>query len=120
MASSLTEWLFYSLETGDTFIRPYDDACLMPMGKSTVDRIKYLGVRDPILGDDDLEVIGTDTNYIPRFLQPVHVPRGRKRRVAHLSLHQSERELDESDVNEQLAEDFLDSYFADADEIAEQ
>jgi len=114
VAANPKEWMFCSLETGDTFIRPYDDAYVMPISKSIVDRVKYLGVKDPILGDVDIEVIGTDTNYIPRFIQPMHTVRGRPRRQVNINIQQNESELEENDVNEQLAENFLDSYFADA------
>ena len=108
------EWVFYSLETGKTFVRPFDDAYLMPMTKSIVDRIAYLGVQDPIIGDTDLAIIGTDTSYVPKYLQPAHVRRGRPKLI-HTTLTQKEDISELNDATDNLAEEFLESYFGSDD-----
>lgn len=117
-AANPREWLFYSLESGDTFIRPYDDAYLMPMGKAIIDRIKYLSIRDPINGDADLDIIGTDTSYIPKFLQPVHQPRGRPKRQVQYNFH-CDTALEMNEDNETLADKFLEEYFNEPNKQAE-
>ena len=108
------EWVCYSLETGKTFVRPFDDAYLLPMTKSIVDRIAYLGVQDPIIGDTDLAIIGTDTSYVPKYLQPAHVRRGRPRRV-HTMIKPEVDIMEVNDATDHLAEEFLESYFSSDD-----
>lgn len=106
-ANNLNEWVFLSLESGKTFVRAYDDAYIMPMTRSIVDRISYLGVQDPILGDVELNVIGTDTSYIPRFLQPVHKIKGRPKRTNVIL------DANVNEAAENAADNFLKSYFND-------
>ena len=73
------EWLFYSLESGDTFVRNYDEAYLMTMSKSIVDRLNTLAARDPISGDPEINLQPTDVAYVPTFYQPPLPVRGRPR-----------------------------------------
>lgn len=100
------EWEFYSLETGKLFRRPYDEAYLMPMSQSIVDRLNYLATKDSISKDEELNIAGTDTNYIPRFIQPQFIRRGRPPRVRHVHFQEGM-----NDADEQLADNFLYDYF---------
>ena len=48
---NLNEWHFYSLDTGETFIRHYNDAYPLPISSQVVDRINYLASKDPVVAD---------------------------------------------------------------------
>ena len=113
------DWMFYSLETGEVFIRNFKKAYKMPWSYEARMRMRYLASQDPVRRDATILLNPTPSVPVLRYEMPKRRPRRSKQRTEHVpSLTEAEVAAESPDpivsnalnpVIQDLASSFLDS-----------
>jgi hypothetical protein len=87
--SDNNDWLFYSLETGNLFVRDYKLARKIPWTLESRQRMKYLAYIDPVERDDEVNIEATEVVPVHRYQMPKKVRKIAKRRRVQMETEES-------------------------------
>ena len=98
-----TDWKFFSLETGMTFIRDYRYAYVMPWSYEARMRMRYLATLMPVNSDQSLLLAATPKEPVLRYEMPRVTRRGRRRRPQDPNQNRNGADAIENRIEENLA-----------------